>query len=113
MSLPVAGTRTGFRDRVTQDEIENSNESDDDTLSSGLSGYYPPPPEPAPPDFIPSNYRSHQQDLIRSQEGDDDGDGDAAGAAATTSEDLPRGILFSPFSRCRLNHFLFHVLLSL
>ena len=91
MSLPVSGSlaRTGFRDRVTQDEIEGSNESDDDTLSSGLSGYYPPPPEPAPPDFIPSNYRSHQQDLMRSQEEDD---GDAA-AAATTSSDVPRGIL--------------------
>lgn len=92
MSLPVSGSvaRTGFRDRATQDEIEGSNESDDDTVSSGLSGYYPPPPEPAPPDFIPSNYRSHQQDLLRSPEEDE---GDAAAAAATTSPALPRGIL--------------------
>uniref|UniRef100_T1KJS5 Rho-GAP domain-containing protein n=1 Tax=Tetranychus urticae TaxID=32264 RepID=T1KJS5_TETUR len=42
------------------DEIEVSDEitdDDDDTVSSGLSGYgaYPPPPEPAPPDLPPPN----------------------------------------------------------
>lgn len=86
LSLPVSGShpRTGFHDRVTsQDEIEASPiESDDDTLSSGLSGYYPPPPEPAPPDFIPSNYRSHQQDLLRDQQDDEIASPDAGASAA-------------------------------
>ena len=81
LSLPVSATRGPDFDRLTQDEVEGSNESDDDTLSSGLSGYYPPPPEPAPPDFIPSNYRSHQQDLMRRQL-DEEIDADGVAAAA-------------------------------
>lgn len=85
LSLPV--TRAGFHERVaSQDEIEASPiESDDDTLSSGLSGYYPPPPEPAPPDFIPSNYRSHQQDLLREQQEQEQECGPDAGAAAAAA----------------------------
>ena len=80
LSLP---TRGDLRDRLPQDE--GSNESDDDTLSSGLSGYYPPPPEPAPPDFIPSNYRSHQQELMRERMPEEDGGAAAAAGTATDS----------------------------
>ncbi|XP_013791934.2 rho GTPase-activating protein 190-like [Limulus polyphemus] len=41
------------------DDASDSITDDDDTLSSGLSGYgtYPPPPEPAPPDLPPPHVR--------------------------------------------------------
>ncbi|XP_076307081.1 LOW QUALITY PROTEIN: rho GTPase-activating protein 190-like [Tachypleus tridentatus] len=46
--------------RPTDDlDASDSITDDDDTLSSGLSGYgtHPPPPEPAPPDLPPSRIR--------------------------------------------------------
>ena len=52
----VPGTSRSVLLDSFDDRTPASNDSDEDTGSSeGLSGYYPPPPEPAPPDFLPSS----------------------------------------------------------
>ncbi|XP_022243974.1 rho GTPase-activating protein 190-like isoform X2 [Limulus polyphemus] len=52
----LASTQPGPADDL---DASDSVTDDDDTLSSGFSGYgtYPPPPEPAPPDLLPSHIR--------------------------------------------------------
>ncbi|GFT88469.1 rho GTPase-activating protein 190 [Nephila pilipes] len=56
----LSHTSSGQGSRIPDDlDGSDSITDDDDTISSGLSGYgaYPPPPEPAPPDLPPSRMK--------------------------------------------------------